>query len=556
VIMLRRIRAPTSAGERTALMAVLVACVVTGVAPLQAATFSQTVHIDTGTVSGMPRSNSGVTAFEGIPFAAPPIGELRWKPPVPPAKLSGVLNADRFGPSCMQVIRHESAGGKAFSSDSRVPNETSEDCLFLNVWTPAKSAADRLPVMVWIYGGGFQVGSGAVPIYNGEGLASKGVVVVSMNYRLGIFGFLALPELDKESLHGVSGNYGTLDQIAALQWVDRNIAAFGGDHKRVTIFGQSAGGGSVQFLTLSPLAKGLFQRAISENGTLFQYDPYLQERSPIAYKTRDNAEPDNWGYLRGAGVESQQQLRAMSAAQLSALPPAPFPPAFFSPIVDGWVLPQGFAETYARGTQIDVPFMAGWTSSYYPQLKITVAEYRKWAGQRFGAMAAEFLALYPVSTDEEAAQAIEESARDSYRASIYLWAQIRQKNGPFKTYLYYFNHALPGPDKARLGATAGSEIPYVLDSLARSGRTFVKEDYALADMMTSYWVNFAANGDPNGKGLPVWPAFHSGAIVMMQLGDNSGQIPVATKARVEFYQRYFATQPKCAFAQGCSIGTP
>jgi carboxylesterase type B len=452
----------------------------------------------------------------------------------------------------MQVTRHGASGGRAFSSESRVSNETSEDCLYLNVWTPAKGPADKLPVMVWIYGGGFQVGSGSVPIYNGEGLAAKGVVVVSFNYRLGIFGFLTHPDLDKESSHGVSGNYGTLDQIAALQWIARNIASFGGDPKRVTIFGQSAGGGSVQFLTLSPLARGLFQGAISENGTLFPDDPFLQERSPSANKTLKQAEEDDLAYLHKAGVDSLQQLRSMTTAQLDALPPAPFPPAFFCPTIDGWVLPDGFGETYASGQQSDVPFMVGWTSSYYPQLKITVTQLRRWAEQRYGKFANDFLSLYPASTDEEAARAVEQAARDSYRTSIFLWAQARQKK--FKTYLYFFNHALPGPDAARLGATAGSEIPYVLNSLSKSGRPFAKEDYAIADMMTSYWSNFGATGDPNRKGLPVWPSFNPQDRVIMQLGDGDQPIQVATDARFQFFKRYFESKPqKCGFAQGCSI---
>ena len=546
-----RIKALLPASRSAGLTMIIAACV-SGFTNLHAASFPQIVQVDNGPVKGVLNGKLAVTSFKGIPFAAPPVGELRWKAPMPAAKWTETMNADHFGNSCRQVTRHGASGGRAFSSESKVPNETSEDCLYLNVWTPAKNAGDKLPVMVWIYGGGFQVGSGAVPIYDGEGLASKGVVVVSFNYRLGIFGFLTHPDLDKESPHGVSGNYGTLDQIAALQWVTRNIGAFGGDPERVTIFGQSAGGGSVQFLSLSPLAKGLFQRAISENGTLSPDDPFLQERSPSANKTLKQAESDDLDYLRKAGVGSLQQLRSMTTAQIEALPLAPFPPAFFCPTIDGWVLPEGFAETYAHGTQNDVPFMVGWTSSYYPQLKITVAQFQRWAQQRYGALSTEFLALYPASTDEQAAQAVEQAARDSYRTSIFLWAEARQKN--FKTYLYYFNHPLPGPDAVRLGATAGSEIPYVLDSLSKSSRPFVNDDYALADTMTSYWGNFGATADPNGKDLAQWPAFSPNQKVVMQLGDNDGPIPVATDARFEFFKRYFASKPqKCGFAQGCSI---
>lgn len=541
--MAKRNHAPSSACRRAGLTTALLACWSMEVTALPAATFPQTVQIDTGTVSGVPGVNHAITVFKGIPFAAAPVGDLRWKPPVRPAKWRGVLKADHFGPSCMQSVR----------GTPNTLGEIREDCLYLNVWTPAKSAVDRLPVMVWIYGGGFQSGSATNPQFDGEGLASKGVVRVSLNYRLGILGFLAHPELDKESPHGVSGNYGLLDELAALQWVARNIAAFGGNPKRVTIYGQSAGGGSVHFLSLSPLAKGLFQRAISENGLLYSDDPFLQERSPSAYKQLEQAESDDMSYLRKAGVESLQQLRAMSSAQLNALPPAPFPPAFFSPIVDGWLLPQGFAATYAKGEQSDVPFMAGWTSVYYPELKITVAAYHKWIEARFGAMAGEYLALYPATTDDEADQAVEQAARDSYRCSLFLWAQQRQKKGS-RTYIYYYNHGLPGSDNEKFGAGAGAEIPYVMNSLAKLDRPFLKVDYALADMMSSYWANFAINGDPNGSGLPVWPAVDPNSKAIMQLGDDSGQIPVATEARFEFYKRFFASHPpKCSFAQECSI---
>jgi carboxylesterase type B len=435
-----------------------------------------------------------------------------------------------------------------------LPDPPSEDCLYLNVWTAAKSADAKLPVMVWIFGGGFQAGSGSNPTFDGEGLAAKGIVRVSLNYRLGILGFLSHPDLDKESPHHASGNYGLLDQIEALKWVKRNIAAFGGDPNRVTIFGQSAGGGSVNFLTSSPLAKGLFQRAIAENGLLHPDDPFLQERSPSAYKKIAQAESDNLAYLAKAGVQSLQQLRAMSSAQINALPPAPFPPAFYSPIQDSWVFPDGFAESYAKGKQIDVPYIAGWTSVYYPDLKISVAQYRQWAEARFGAMGKEYLALYPAATDAEASLQIEQGARDSYRSSLFLWAQARQKQGPNKTFIYYYNHPYPGASKEKFGAGAGDEIPYVMNSLAKLDRHFVKEDFAVADMMSSYWANFATTGDPNGKGLPKWPAYSPESKVAMQLGNDTGAIPVATDARFQFYKRFFASHPPlCSFAQTCSI---
>jgi len=522
------------------LVVVLAGCCWVMPPPVQAADLSQVVRIETGEVSGTLGDNPSVAVFRGIPYAAPPVGSLRWKPPAKPAKWSGVLKADHFAPSCMQPNW----------KGQTARFETSENCLYINVWTPANKTSEKLPVMVWIYGGGFNVGSSSDPEFDGEGLAAKGVVRVSFNYRLGLLGFMTHPDLDKESEHHVSGNYGLLDQIAALEWVARNIAAFGGDPKRVTIFGQSAGGGSVQFLTLSPLAKGLFQRAICENGILYYDDPYLQERSPAAYKTLKKAASDTVDYLQKAGV-TLEKLRTMSAEKILALPKPPFPPAFFTPTIDGWVLPLDFAETYARGSQSDVPFMAGWTSVYYPRMKITVAEYRKWAEARFGSLAGDYLSLYPASADEEAGLVLEESTRDSYRTSLYLWAHARQRK--FKSFIYYYNHGAPGSGVEQFGARAGAEIPYVMNSLSKLDRPYTKDDHAIAEMMSSYWANFAKNGDPNAEGLRAWPSLSAETKTVMQLGNDDGVIPVASEAKFNFFKRFFATHPRCSWGQPCSI---
>ena len=535
-----------------------IACLAISAVPVRAADFPKIVQTDGGTVSGTPGTNPAIMVFKGIPFAAPPVGDLRWKPPMPPAKWTGVLNADHYGNTCMQSTRRTTtAVAVSNGTPANAAPKVSEDCLYLNVWTPAKNPNEKLPVMVWIYGGGFMGGSASNPQFDGEGLAAKGVVRVSMNYRLGIFGFLAHPELDKESSHGVSGNYGLLDEIAALEWVQRNIAGFGGDPTKVTIFGQSAGGGSVHFLSVSPLAKGLFRAGISENGLLFQWDPYLIERNPSAYKLIKPAEEDNLAYLKKAGIESLSQLKSMTAEQLVALPPPPFPPAFYSPIIDGWVLPEDFDQVYAKGKQNDVAMMAGWTNSYYPGFKITVADYQKWAHARFGSMADEFLKVYPASNDDEAARQIEESARDSYRMSVYLWAETREKAEPKgstnKFYTYTYNHPEP-PDAQKRGASAGVEIPYVMNSLSKLDRPFVKEDYQLADMMSSYWANFAKNLDPNGKGLPVWPVFNPNSHTTMLLDVQSHPIPLTTDARFNFFKRFLESHPPiCHFAEDCSI---
>ena len=524
------------------------ALILAGAFAVHAQGFPQVVQTDKGSVSGVPGANPAIIVFKGIPFAAPPVGDLRWKPPVPAAKWDGVLKADHYGNTCMQRSRNAAAQNPPVS----------EDCLYLNVWTPAKSANEKLPVMVWIYGGGFSGGSASNPSFDGEGLAAKGVVRVSMNYRLGILGFLAHPELDKESPNHTSGNYGLLDQIAALEWVQRNIAAFGGDPKKVMIFGQSAGGGSVHFLSVSPLAKGLFRAGVSENGLLYQWDPYLIERNPSAYKLIKPAEDDNIAYLKKAGIESLAQLKAMTSEQMNALPAPPFPPAFFSPIIDGWVLPQDFDEVYAKGKQNDVAMMAGWTNSYYPGFKITVAEYEKWAHARFGKMADEFLKLYPATNNDEAWAMTELSAQDSYRISAYLWATTRQKAQPKgsanKFWVYTYNHPEP-PDAQHRGASAGVEIPYVNNSLSKlPERPFVKQDFDIAEQMSNYWANFAKTLDPNGKGLPEWPAVNANSHTTMQLGEGVKVIPLATEPRFQFFKKFLESHPPiCHFAEDCSI---
>jgi para-nitrobenzyl esterase len=514
-----------------------------------AATLPQTIKIDSGDVSGVAGTNSAVMSFKGIPFAAPPVGNLRWKPPMAPAKWSGVLKADHFSASCPQQVREgePNPGASPYTAEFRVPGAVSEDCLYLNVWTPAKRTAGKLPVMVFFYGGGFSAGSASVPAYDGEGLASKSVVVVTLNYRLGLLGFLAAPELDAESPHHVSGNYGTLDQIEALKWISRNIAAFGGDLKRVTIFGQSAGGGSVHFVSVSPLARGLFARAIVESATMDPGDPLLWQGA-MSYRKLSEAEKNDWDYLRKAGIDSMAKLRAMSMEQILAMPRAPFPPAFFSPVVDGYVLPQTFSETYAQRKQADVPFMVGTAAedlSGVPRLTTTLAEYKKWAQDKFGPMAEEFLKLYPAATDEEAGIAKNLALHDQNRITKVTWAEKYQKGVRSKIFVYFWNHPLPGPYAEKFGAFHTSEVPYVMKSLANGDHPYTDNDWKIAGMMSQYWANFAATGDPNGKGLPEWPAFTTASgKTTMQLGDGSGPISAATDARIDFFRRWFASRPQ------------
>ncbi|MES3022816.1 MAG: carboxylesterase family protein [Pseudomonadota bacterium] len=508
-------------------------------APVHAQTLLN-AQIDTGALAGVPSADPGVTVFKGVPFAAPPVGPLRWKPPVAPAKWTGVRAADKYGSSCMQKGHGEAgqAGDQA---------ENSEDCLYLNVWTPAKSATEKLPVMVWLYGGAFHSGSSAAPGFEAVGLASKGAIVVVINYRLGMLGFLTSPELDAESPHKVSGNYGMLDQIESLKWVKRNIAAFGGDPKRVTIFGQSAGGGSVQFLAVMPQARGLFQRAIAQSGTMDSGDPLIWQGA-MSYRTLKEAETNHWHYLRGIGIDSMAKLRALPAEQIIKLPPPQFPdyPPFFSPVLDGHVMPSSYKEAWARHKQADVPFMVGTAAedlSGKPIFKTTLAAYRQWAQQKFAHMTDEFIRLYPASNDEEAGLAQNLAFHDQNRISKVGWANAYQKGVRSKLFIYFWNHPWPGQE-AR-GAFHGSEIPYIMGSLPSVKQPWTDRDREISGMMTQYWANFAATGNPNGKGLVEWPVFTpAGTKTTMQLGDDSGAIEAATAARTDFFRRWFATRPQ------------
>jgi carboxylesterase type B len=508
-------------------------------APLHAQAL-QDARIDSGQLAGVASLEPAVTVFKGVPFAAPPVGKLRWKAPAPPAPWSGVRKADQYGSSCPQK-----GHGEAGQAGDQV--QPSEDCLYLNVWTPAKSTKDKLPVMVWFFGGGFNGGSSAAPGFEAAGLAKKGVIVVVINYRLGLLGFLTSPELDAESPHKVSGNYGLLDQVESLKWVKRNIAAFGGDPGRVTIFGQSAGGGSVQFLAVMPQARGLFQRAISQSGTMDSGDPLLWQGA-MSYRTLKEAEANHWTYLHGVGIDSMANLRDMTAEQIINLPAPQFPayPPFFDPVLDGYVMPSSYKEAWARHKQADVPFMVGTSAedlSGTPTFKTTLAAYRKWAQVKFGPMTDEFIRLYPATTDEEAGVAQNLAFHDQNRISKVGWANAYQKGVRSKLYIYFWNHPWPGMESR--GAFHGSEIPYIMGSQASVKEPWTDHDRDISDMMSQYWANFAATGNPNGQGLPEWPAYtRASHKTTMQLGDNPGADEPATAARTDFFLRWFATLPQ------------
>lgn len=511
------------------------------VLPLEAA-IKGPVQTESGQVSGVPGSDPSITAFKGIPFAAPPVGELRWRLPQPPRSWQGVRASASFGASCIQEIVSER---KPWTYEFMTHGDISEDCLSVNVWTPARSSSERLPVFFYIYGGAFSSGSGAVPLYDGEGLSKKGLVVVTANYRVGVLGFLAHPELSRENSPRVSGNYGLHDQIAALRWVQKNIRNFGGDPNRVTIAGQSAGGMSVHSLVASPLAKGLFHRAIVQSGGSSVGGGTLS----LGGLVLADAEANGVKFAESKGAHSLAELRAMTWQKLTESAPAgttrgsESPMMRFSPIVDGYLLPAPVREIVTKGKQNDVPILTGVNAGELgglmtPQGPTTAEAFVKRARQQYGPLADEFLKLYPAGTDQEATVSQIHSTRDQALASLYLWAKERAKTSKTKAYTYFWDHALPGPAAAQFGAFHSSEIPYVLNTLYMSDRPFAEEDRKIAGMMSSYWANFAATGDPNGKGLPRWNAAGNNPEVM-EVGDKTEPIPVAGNGeKFAFFEKF------------------
>jgi para-nitrobenzyl esterase len=489
------------------------------------------VNTDAGKISGVTDSQ-GVTSYKGVPFGAPPVGNLRWQAPQPVEHWSDVRKADHFGNACYQSEAHSRL---PWTEPFMEQGPVSEDCLYLNVWTAAKSPNERRPVMVYIYGGGFNEGSGSVAVYDGTELAKRGVVVVNMNYRVGAFGFLVYPGLSKESEHRVSGNYGLLDQIAALQWVHKNIAAFGGDPNRVMIFGQSAGAISVHDLMQSPLAKGLFERAIAESG------PGLIGGRGAAQPTLADREQAGVKWAESKGAHSLADLRALSAEDVLKAAGAGVPPQN-QPVADGYVLPlPGAAPSVG-----EVPLVVGMVADDIgvgamgrgPAGKPTVASYEDAAKKKYGDQADQFLKLYPVKSDDDVAGMLKVAGRDQARVSIDLWS-ANQVTVSGKVYTYFFDRVIPWPEHPEFGAFHTSEVPYVFENLALSGHPTEPADQKVSDAVSAYWMNFATSGDPNGKSLAKWPAYNAGAHTTMELGDKMGPMPeAATPERIAFQLAY------------------
>ena len=496
---------------------------VTLVAAASGPAFAQ-VKTASGLVEGTTDQATGVRTFLGIPFAAPPVGDLRWKEPQPVRPWDGVRQATSFAHRCMQ--------GPIFG-DMIFRDEPAEDCLYLNVWTPATSADAHLPVMVWIYGGGFQAGSTSEPRQDGSHLAQKGVVVVSLNYRLGVFGFMAHPELTAESPHHASGNYGLLDQVAALAWVKQNIAAFGGDPAKVTIFGESAGSFSVSALMASPVAKGLFAQAIGESGAFF-----TAGSQTLAPKDLATSERQGEKFAQAMGVPSLADLRAKPADEVlqAALKMQPW----FSPNVDGYFMPADAYTIFAKGQQNDVPLLAGWNADEIraavtlAKQKPTPESFAAQVKQRFGEHADAILKAYPASNDQEALESAAALGSDMFIGySTWKWVEMQNRTGHRPVHVYSFDRKVPVPPdnkvngapatSADIGARHAGEIEYVfgtLDSVPHV--TWEPQDWSLSNLMMTYWSNFAKSGDPSGSGVPAWPAYAAPEYEVMHLdGDHS-----------------------------------
>ncbi len=507
------------------------------------------VKLANGTLEGVAEA-SGVRSFKGIPYAQPPVGDLRWKEPQPARNWTGVRQANAFGPRAMQLALF---GDMNFRS-----NGVSEDCLYLNVWTPAKSPTERLPVLVYFYGGGFVAGDGSEPRYDGESMAQKGIVTLTVNYRLGVFGFMAHPELTKESPHRASSNYGYLDQTAALRWVQQNIAAFGGDPKKVTVAGESAGSVSVSAQMASPLSKNLMAGAIGESGSLLGTLP------PVSLA---DAEQLGVKFADMVGAKSLADLRAMPATQLLEATGKPGAPRF-SAAVDGYFFPKPPVAIFAAGEQAKVPLLVGWNSqeSGYQGIlgkeKPTPEAYAQAVQKLYGDRASEIMKLYPATTDADVEQAATNLASDRFIGySTWKWSDLQLKTGGNNP-VYRYMYARPRPEMTpEMGnATAGlaggvvrnadasapkaptakgavhsAEIEYALGNLAGNKvYAWTPDDYKVSKVMQAYFANFIKTGNPNGPGLPNWSAANGNTVQVMHIDVNTRQEPDQTRARYLF----------------------
>ena len=498
-----------------------------GMALASSAALGSPIKIESGAIEG--EQVGGLRIYRGVPYAKAPVADLRWREPQPVEPWKGVHQATRFAPACMQT---------GVSMPGEVPPAVSEDCLFLNIWAPSRVAATPLPIIVWIHGGAYNNGSASMPLYHGDRLAHKGVIVITVAYRLGVLGFLAHPELTLESAHHGSGNYGLMDQIAALEWVQRNAAAFGGDPQQVTIAGQSSGAISVSALMASPRAKGLFHRAIAQSGGLFE--PKQLGRGYLL----ENAERDGEKYAASLGISSLKELRQRPAVDFLGSGAS----AIAHPVFEPYVLPETPYEVFTSGRQNDVPLLLGSNADEARSLTdVTAVKATTFAAdleRSFGPLPPALATAYAYGTDEEAREARLGLERD-LRFGWDMWAWARLHAGSSKNHVYYyaFNQHPPFPADsvyAGWGASHFAELWYVFDHLDQESWRWSEADRHLSQVMSDYWVNFARTGNPNAPGLPAWPAFTGTDANVMHLGGQTGVGGVANLTQLRIFDDVYS----------------
>lgn len=510
--------------------------------------------IETGIIEGLYDTRSGLQLYLGIPFAKPPVGDLRWKAPQPMEKWQGVRETKAFGPRPVQPI--------VFGDMNSRSDGVSEDCLYLNVWTPAKSNTKNLPVLVYFYGGGLVAGDGSEPRYDGASMAKKGIVTVTVNYRLNIFGFLAHPELSKESPYGASGNYGLLDQYAALQWVQRNIAAFGGDPRKVTIAGESAGSISVSAIMASPLSKQLIAGAIGESGAAI--NPTM---TPVSLS---EAEQTGLDFAKKAGFQSLEQLRKASTRELyeAYVDSKRFG---FPIVIDGYFLPASIPDIFRKKQQAQVPLLLGWNSAEIPGIAFmqgqpyTEDAYVKKVKEAYPNDWSKVLKLYPHGSAKEIELSATALASDRFIAySTWKWFDLHRKNSSQPVYRYLYSKLRPPlVDQTKVSGLAGGtvdkedegmklpeavgaphacEIEYCMGNLHLIKEyAWTKEDYAVSAVMQEYFANFIKTGNPNGSALPQWPEAKASDVAphVMIIDVTSKAVKAENDARYEFLDQSY-----------------
>jgi len=484
-----------------------------------------TITIENGVIEG--NQVEDISIFKGIPFAAPPVGDLRWKAPQPVQNWEGILDCTEFGPSAIQPIQRPFM---IWSQEFLIHSDLmSEDCLYLNVWSGATSSEEKRPVIVFIHGGGFNSGGSACPVYYGLEMAKKGVVYVSINYRVGVFGFLSHPDLTAEA--GTSGNYALLDMIAALQWVNTNIESFGGDPGNVSIAGSSAGAFAVNYLEVIPQAEDLFHKAIAHSGASFWSNP----RRP--FQTLQMAEKEGVKFASALNTQSLEELREKSSDEIHNAKGGTR-----SPIIDGIIVKEDVMSVFKKGNQHDVPLLTGWTMEEIAfNSNNDVATYEKRANKRFGDMAETYLEMYPATTDEEVKIASIYASRDeNFGFQNYTWLKMQAETGKSPSFWYFFTRELPAySTETEYGAFHTGDIPYTFNNLKLVDRPWEKTDWELSDAMSSYWANFAKTGNPNGEGLVNWGAYNSNDSKAMILGDKIEFKEHPFKQQLEFWIEYY-----------------